>query len=280
MPKKFEGILIASDLDGTLLSNDGTISRRNIDAVRRFMEEGGLFTFATGRNIGPAREFARQLCPNVPAILTNGSVLYDFQADEVRWDCPISEQGKEIMKKTMRQFPTVGTEVTSYGKVYIVRESEYTHKHVTFERIDPTYCGWDALPEKWHKVVYADDPELLQRVAKWCEPRREDEVQYVFSTTFFYEMTPNRVNKGTSLKVLRDILNFKLDKIVAIGDYYNDLDFIRCADIGVFTQNAPEKLKPLADFTVCSNEEGALADLIERIEGGVLNKVQATNNRR
>ena len=46
---KFDGMLICTDLDGTLLRNDKTISCENIDAIEYFKQEGGYFTFVTGR---------------------------------------------------------------------------------------------------------------------------------------------------------------------------------------------------------------------------------------
>ena len=63
--KKFEGILLCTDLDGTLLRNDKSISRENLDAINYFMSEGGYFTFITGRmpytssNIYKTRRFRR-----------------------------------------------------------------------------------------------------------------------------------------------------------------------------------------------------------------------------
>ena len=47
--KRFEGILICTDLDGTLLKNDGSISLENREAIEYFKQEGGYFTFVTGR---------------------------------------------------------------------------------------------------------------------------------------------------------------------------------------------------------------------------------------
>ena len=47
--KKFDGILICTDLDGTLLNGDSAVSKENLDAIEYFKAEGGIFTFITGR---------------------------------------------------------------------------------------------------------------------------------------------------------------------------------------------------------------------------------------
>ena len=63
---KFDGILICTDLDGTLLRSDKTISRENLEAIEHFKSEGGYFTFITGRMpyfVGDMLEKAR---PNAP----------------------------------------------------------------------------------------------------------------------------------------------------------------------------------------------------------------------
>ena len=79
--KKFENIVIASDLDGTYLGTKSRLVERNIERVKYFCSNGGHFTFATGRtppfvlkNIPNAHELV-----NFPAVTGNGSCLYDFQ---------------------------------------------------------------------------------------------------------------------------------------------------------------------------------------------------------
>ena len=82
---KFDGILICTDLDHTLLTDDKSISDENKRAVEYFMSEGGLFTFATGRS-KPGIEFLfNRITPNAPIILFNGAEIYDIKKDEVLW---------------------------------------------------------------------------------------------------------------------------------------------------------------------------------------------------
>ena len=69
---KFDGILICTDLDGTLYRNDKTISDENKAAIEYFKSEGGLFTFITGRMPDYSEEAYMAASPNVPFGCING----------------------------------------------------------------------------------------------------------------------------------------------------------------------------------------------------------------
>ena len=70
--KKFEGILFCTDLDGTLLRSDKTLSKRNLEAIEYFKSEGGLFTFVTGRMPCTALNLYNTVKPNAPIGCING----------------------------------------------------------------------------------------------------------------------------------------------------------------------------------------------------------------
>ena len=74
---KFDGILICSALDGTLLRNDKTISEENREAIEYFKREGGYFTFITGRMYFTARPLYEMVKPNAPIGCINGGGVYD-----------------------------------------------------------------------------------------------------------------------------------------------------------------------------------------------------------
>ena len=64
--KKFEGMLFCTDLDGTLLSDDKTVSNENLEAIEYFKSEGGRFTFITGRPPQIAGDIYEKIKPNAP----------------------------------------------------------------------------------------------------------------------------------------------------------------------------------------------------------------------
>ena len=73
----FDGILLCTDLDGTLLKNDGSISSENLEAIEYFKREGGAFTFVTGRPHYIAHDICEMIKPNVPFGCLNGGGVYD-----------------------------------------------------------------------------------------------------------------------------------------------------------------------------------------------------------
>lgn len=76
---RFDGVMILTDMDGTLLNSQRQLSRGNQEAARYFMEQGGLFSVATGRAKRAMEYFMPELTINAPAVLFNGSVVYDFE---------------------------------------------------------------------------------------------------------------------------------------------------------------------------------------------------------
>jgi len=79
---KFSGVLLATDYDDTLIAHDGSFPKRNADALAYYIAEGGLFTLATGRGHAPVSRMVPNYPINAPVIETNGTRIYDFQAQK------------------------------------------------------------------------------------------------------------------------------------------------------------------------------------------------------
>ena len=82
---KFDGILICTDLDGTLLKNDKSISKENMNAIEYFKQNGGYFTFITGRMPFFSHEAIDIVKPNCPFGCINGAGVYDHRKNEYVW---------------------------------------------------------------------------------------------------------------------------------------------------------------------------------------------------
>ena len=81
---KFDGILLCTDLDATLLNDEHKVSEENIKAIDYFKSEGGMFTFVTGRVPNGARLMLEYVKPNAPVVTFNGAGIYDFEKEELK----------------------------------------------------------------------------------------------------------------------------------------------------------------------------------------------------
>ena len=78
---KFDGLLLVSDFDDTLYDSHHRIPPRNLDALGRWIGQGGRFTVATGRAHRTFAPYVHLAPINAPVVLSNGSAIYDFQTE-------------------------------------------------------------------------------------------------------------------------------------------------------------------------------------------------------
>ena len=156
---KFDGVLLASDFDNTLLNTETArrtgaevpeVSRRNREALEYFMAGGGRFAIATGRALAAFIKFADQVPMNAPGIVCNGAALYDFQKGEYLETILLDESTRRRGQETLDRFPTLAVEAYHIDNViHAVRPNLYTrqHEHVTHVSVVEKPSLLDALDE-------------------------------------------------------------------------------------------------------------------------------------
>ena len=264
MSQPMKDKLLIADVDGTLINSGFQVPLRNLEAIEQFQRDGGLFTLATGRAIESARQYAEQIGLSCPAIVSNGSMLFDYKTDQVVWERLLPLQAKHYIFEVLEHFPKIGVEVHSGRHLYVIRMSEMGKKHVTdenltFEEVELEQI-WD-LP--WSKVLYAATPEELAPVREYTESMPHEGAYYADTAPIYYELHPMGTSKGDGMRRLAFNHKISLKNTAAIGNFYNDADMVEHAGAGAFVAEAPNDLKAKADYVSCSFEEGAVADFIE-----------------
>lgn len=125
---KFDGYLLVSDMDATLLKNNHTVSDKNREAIEYFTANGGKFTVATGRMQKAVAAFFDQLTINAPAILHNGAQIYDFDNKKALFERFIEEERKEAIRRVHDDMPELGLEVYCGDMIYIYRPCMETRR--------------------------------------------------------------------------------------------------------------------------------------------------------
>lgn len=266
---KFDGLLLCTDLDDTLLTDDKRISDENRAAIEYFMAEGGLFTYATGRVPQGLAPILRQLIPNAPILCSNGAGIYDCQQDKILWSLTLDDRAVEVLEFVDKHFPFSGIEVVGTEHLYFCRINEVVLRHRVHEELPLFACGYRCVPRPWTKVLFMQEEQLLPQVREGLAqtefPKRYEFVQ---SSPEYYELLPKGAQKGTALPVLAKLLGIPMERTVAVGDNQNDLTLVRNAGIGVAVANAAENVKAAADFVTVDNNASAIAAVIAGLDIG------------
>ena len=265
----FKNVIIMSDLDGTLLTDDKKILPEDMEAVNRFRDGGGIFTLATGRGYSMAQPVAERRGLDVPAVIFNGSAVYDFSQNKFLWHSALNENAKKITKELIKAFPDIAIEVLCEEKVYVPSMNQIERNHLALEKVQPIICDVDDINEdSWLKILIAYPPEVIQNVIDYVNARPDylKSAHWVRSEIHYYEMLPEGVNKGSGFKQLLRIMGREDAFTVGIGDFNNDIELIQQAKLGVAVGSAQPEVKNAADLVVCDNNSGAIAEVVEYIE--------------
>lgn len=270
---KFDHILIVSDLDFTFLGEKGELVARNLEALERFRAEGGKFTIATGRRLFDAKRAIPNLeqIVNAPAILANGSILHDvIRNEEIDSGVMDFESAYEIVKYMRRTLPHIGIRITTDTTVLTDCITPMLQKDCPFDqpwryRVLPLS---EFKPEKWYKVVCRAEAEETMRFKSLFLEKFGVDYNWCHSEKTIFEFQKKGYNKGIHIDRLRDYYRERgLDiKVYVCGDYENDFEMLRKADVAVCPDNAIETVKEICDLCLCDHKQGVIADLIELLE--------------
>ena len=270
---KFDGILICTDMDGTLLNSKSQVSEENRKAIEYFMSEGGLFTFVTGRAISAVDMFYEQLHPNMPVAVYNGSAVYDMDKREFLSCTYLDKDAKELIELIDKNFKEFVYAVYTDTETCFGDKNKWYDMYFHFTN-NETICVkpyWEA-DKDWFKIVFVSSEEEILDVRKCLENSGlDDKYDFIQSGEAFFEALPKGASKGNAIRKIREMSKHKIDKVVAIGDSENDISSITYADIGVAVANAMDTVKEAADYVTVSNNEHAVKAVIEYLEKNLEN---------
>lgn len=261
-------LLICTDLDGTLLRTDGTISGENIEAIEYFKSRGGYFTFVTGRMPFFVSDMYNAIKPNAPVGCINGGGLYDFRLKKYIWSMPMSKDVIPLVKCIDNSFSNVGIQVNTPDKVYFSKENETMEKFRQATNLPNLVRHYNDVTEDISKIVFGseneDDVICAMEILK-NHPLAE-RFDFIRSEKTLFEILPKGINKGVSITKLSEYLNIPINKTISVGDYNNDISMFKTAKIGIAVANACPDAKAAADIITVSNDENAIAKVIYDLE--------------
>lgn len=269
MTHRFNQTVLICDMDGTLLNGEDLVSAETQAALRYFTERGGLFTVATGRKEFSMKRFMEVLPINLPAILYNGSIIYDLHNDTVLWEQAFECNLEGLLKEVDERFAGVGIEIYKEHTIKLVSKNDHTEFHRRLERYPDQLHRVSDIALPWRKVLLADDPERLTEVENFVEAyytNREAPFRMCRSERFFLEWLPLGVSKGSALEALKPMYGLEKHRIVTVGNETNDIEMLSAPNIGFAVENAHPEAKKAASFQCADHNQNPVRDIIQWIE--------------
>jgi Cof subfamily protein (haloacid dehalogenase superfamily) len=266
--------MVATDLDGTLLRSDGTVSERSRAALRAAAEVGLPVVFVTGR---PPRWLDILVNPTGYrgiAVGANGAVLYDMTTERIVSAHLLEPQLLvELGSELRAAFPDVAFAV-EYGGGFAA-EPGYVHDweiNPPYDRrgvpiAEPKIGGLtEIVAEPAVKLLAKDrdaDPDaFLEAATAIVGPR----ATVTHSSSFgLVEISAYGVTKATGLAELAGGRGIDAHEVLAIGDMPNDVPMLRWAGRAYAVANAHPEVVAVADEVIGSNDDDAVATLIEKL---------------
>ncbi|MFS0781643.1 Cof-type HAD-IIB family hydrolase [Bacillus sp. 1P06AnD] len=230
--------LVALDMDGTVLNNEGVISAENANAIQLAQERGVTVVFSTGRTYMRCIDFAKSLNLSSYLITVNGSEIWDGNGELVeRVHMPHESMAWmwNLAKKHQIPFWAVG------------------HDGIWDNKMPE-----DLTSTEWMKIRFEFAEEELKRsVMEAIHQKGGFEVSN--SSPSNLEVNMFGVDKAKAIQKVCGLLDISMDEVMAMGDSLNDLAMIKQAGLGIAMGNAQEAVKEQADWVTAANDQNGVS---------------------
>ena len=268
---KFDGIMLCTDLDETLLNSEKKVSDKDKEAIDYFKENGGLFTFITGRTPLGIPHIIEMAPPNTYIGCLNGGAIFDPTTNTNVMEIELDRRYAGLLEYIDTNFPSAGLEVLAHDKVWFCKANELVNRHRRIELLPDNQCDYRKVPGKLAKVLIIDEPQVIDEIVKALPLQPDaDKFDFIRSTKNYYEILPKGASKGNLLVKIAEMNEISVSRTYAAGDNENDISLICAAGTGYAVANAIDSAKNAADRITVSHNESPISHIIRDIEKDIL----------
>lgn len=260
--------LYITDLDGTFLNPDGKVTETSASLINKMINDGLLFTVATARSRVSAGKILDSLNLNIPVVLMNGVFIFDPVEEKYLSANPISkEKPEEVIKIFEKHCQTpfmfsfsngnIDLEYTAFSnKAQEDFYEERKHKYKKFQKVSDLSASGKSVVYFANLVSYEQGKPLFDEI------QQLDGVSAVFYEDTYYdcwylEVFSDKSSKPGGMEFIKKYTN--ADKTVAFGDNLNDIAMLKAADYCCAVSNGRKEVRDIADRTIGSNSDDAVA---------------------
>ena len=277
--KKAAGLL-AVDIDGTLITDHGSITEKVYKALEKVVSLQWEVVIASGRTLFAAQPVIEKLPFLRYAVLSNGACILDVKDSDV---VHIEKLPSDIVQKVIgiirenNAIPALYTSNIHNQYIYydtLEGACEYFEWYVNEDprsvRVENVANHTDDIMQ----IGLIDKKNVIYSVKEALKKVDATVMTLPFENThfggksegfWFIQVVGKKARKNIALRKIVELLKIPQGRLIAVGDNYNDSDMIECADIGVAMGNAPDEIKKMASVIVASNNHSGLAEVVDEV---------------
>ncbi len=266
--------MIVIDIDGTLLTPEGSITARSLEATQAARQAGMAITLATARRYCNSAPIANELGLNTALILYDGAIIMQHPLKAILYQrllpASVGQQAVDMLIRHNIQpvvHPFKGTEEETWTgppafdnpwvETYFASSPVQIHR-MPFEKLcaghpDPIRVVAFASEEIIHSLL----PDVAALECAWTITRRGN-----YGSSELAIMNPS-CSKASGVIELARYLNISLEQVMAIGDNNNDIEMLQTVGWGVAMGQASDAVKSAARAVTAGNEEDGVAQAIQ-----------------
>jgi Cof subfamily protein (haloacid dehalogenase superfamily) len=259
-------LLIAIDLDGTVLTDDKTISQRTKKALKQAMKQGHKVVISTGRPFRSAQPYYQELSLDTPIVNFNGALVHHpLHADWGVFHTPLDMQVAQEVILTSEEFGVRNIMVEVMDEVYL-REHDEVIMNTFF---DPN-LDVNILPSLFHTdptsvLIHPFEHNVDQLRAHLHEAHAEVIEHRKWGAPWnIIEIVRSGLSKAVGLERICASYGIPSSRVIAFGDEDNDLEMLQFAGRGIAMGNAIPELKEVSNAITLSNQEDGIAVYLEK----------------
>ena len=245
------GYLALSDLDNTLLTADKIITKESIEYIKEWINEGNMFSIATGRPYSGTYKYYQDLGLDSPMICDNGGSIYFINGENKFFSIPL-DIFKDFLSKVEEYASHIYVTTTKnicYSYNLDLVPSWLIHDEIDDLKIvegkiseiivdEPLICNFWCKPEFYKKFLKVCEKYEDIKIRDWC----------LHDGAYAIEIRSIDASKGNALKYVSETFNIGIENTIAFGDEKNDISMIQEAHYGICMINACEELKAVSNY--------------------------------
>jgi Cof subfamily protein (haloacid dehalogenase superfamily) len=256
--------LLLSDVDGTLVRSDKSLSERSIEAVAKLHDAGIHFAITSGRPPRGMEMLIGPLALTTPLAAFNGGLIVEPTLEVVQ-EHTIPD---EVVDHVLDLLASFELSIWAYREAdWVVRDPDGPHvaREAHTVGFEPTVAdSFDGLTRVAKIVGVSDDYELVATAAQATRAALGDHVSAWRSQPYYLDVTHPEANKGSVAQFLAVRYDLAVEEIATIGDMPNDVLMFAHSGLSIAMGNASDDVQKAARRVTTTNDDDGFAHAVEQ----------------